>query len=40
MAIKADKLLNKSSGRLAMQKAQQEKMVGGGPSNIDRKSVV
>jgi murein DD-endopeptidase MepM/ murein hydrolase activator NlpD len=34
MAIKADKLLNKSSGRLAMQKAQQEKMVGGGPSNI------
>jgi hypothetical protein len=34
MAINADKLLNKSSGRLAMQKAQQEKMVGGGPSNI------
>jgi muramidase (phage lysozyme) len=34
MVIKADKLLNKSSGRLAMQKAQQEKMVGGGPSNI------
>jgi hypothetical protein len=34
MAIKADKLLNKSSGRLAMQKAQQEKMIGGGPSNI------
>jgi murein DD-endopeptidase MepM/ murein hydrolase activator NlpD len=34
MAIKADKLLNKSSGRLAMQKAQQEKMVGGGPANI------
>jgi hypothetical protein len=34
MAINADKLLNKSSGRLAMQKAQQEKMIGGGPSNI------
>jgi hypothetical protein len=34
MAINADKLLNKSSGRLAMQKAQQEKMVGGGPANI------
>jgi hypothetical protein len=34
MAINADKLLNKSSGRLAMQKAQQEKMVGGGPVNI------
>jgi muramidase (phage lysozyme) len=34
MVIKADKLLNKSSGRLAMQKAQQEKMIGGGPSNI------
>jgi hypothetical protein len=34
MAIQADKLLNKSSGRLAMQKAQQEKMIGGGPSNI------
>ena len=34
MVINADKLLNKSSGRLAMQKAQQEKMVGGGPSNI------
>ena len=34
MAINADKLLNKSSGRLAMQKAQQEKMVGGGPDNI------
>ena len=34
MAIKADKLLNKSSGRLAMQKAQQEKMIGGGPVNI------
>jgi len=28
MAINADKLLNKSSARLAMQKAQQEKMVG------------
>jgi hypothetical protein len=34
MAINADKLLNKSSGRLAMQKAQQEKMIGGGPANI------
>jgi hypothetical protein len=34
MAINADKLLNKSSGRLAMQKAQQEKMIGGGPVNI------
>jgi muramidase (phage lysozyme) len=34
MVINADKLLNKSSGRLAMQKAQQEKMIGGGPSNI------
>jgi hypothetical protein len=34
MVINADKFLNKSSGRLAMQKAQQEKMVGGGPSNI------
>jgi len=34
MAINADKLLNKSSGKLAMQKAQQEKMVGGGPVNI------
>jgi muramidase (phage lysozyme) len=34
MAINADKLLNKSSGRLAMQKAQQDKMVGGGPANI------
>ena len=34
MAIQADKLLNKSSGRLAMQKAQQEKMIGGGPSKI------
>jgi hypothetical protein len=41
MAINADQLLNRPSelhrrygGRLAMQKAQQEKMVGGGPSNI------
>jgi hypothetical protein len=34
MAINADKLLNKSSGKLAMQKAQQEKMIGGGPANI------
>jgi hypothetical protein len=34
MTINADKLLNKSSGRLAMQKAQQEKMIGGGPVNI------
>ena len=34
MAINADKLLNKSSGKLAMQKAQQDKMVGGGPVNI------
>jgi hypothetical protein len=34
MVINADKLLNKSSGKLAMQKAQQKKMVGGGPSNI------
>jgi hypothetical protein len=41
MTINADQLLNRPSelhrrygGRLAMQKAQQEKMVGGGPSNI------
>jgi hypothetical protein len=41
MAINSDQLLNRPSelhrrygGRLAMQKAQQEKMVGGGPSNI------
>ena len=34
MVINADKLLNKSSARLVMQKAQQEKMVGGGPTNI------
>jgi hypothetical protein len=41
MAINADQLLNRPSelhrrygGRLAMQKAQQEKMVGGGPANI------
>jgi murein DD-endopeptidase MepM/ murein hydrolase activator NlpD len=41
MAINADQLLNRPSelhrrygGRLAMQKAQQEKMVGGGPVNI------
>jgi len=34
MAINADKLLNKSSARLAMQKAQQDKMVGGGSANI------
>jgi hypothetical protein len=34
MAINADKLLNKSSGKLAMQKAQQERMIGGGPANI------
>ena len=41
MAINADQLLNRPSelhrrygGRLAMQKAQQEKMIGGGPSNI------
>ena len=41
MAINSDKLLNRPSelhrrygGRLAMQKAQQEKMVGGGPANI------
>jgi hypothetical protein len=38
MTINADQLLNRPSelhrrygGRLAMQKAQQEKMVGGGP---------
>ena len=41
MAISSDKLLNRPSelhrrygGRLAMQKAQQEKMVGGGPVSI------
>jgi hypothetical protein len=34
MAINTDKLLNKSLGRLAMQKAQQEKMVGGASVNI------
>ena len=41
MAINADQLLNRPSelhrrygGRLAMQKAQQEKMIGGGPANI------
>ena len=34
MAINTDQLLNRPSGRLAMQKAQQEKMIGGGPSNI------
>tara|TARA_R110000868_G_scaffold121565_1_gene322424 strand:+ start:5117 stop:8035 length:2919 start_codon:yes stop_codon:yes gene_type:complete len=34
MVINTDKLLNKSSGRLAMQKAQQEKMVGGASVNI------
>jgi hypothetical protein len=34
MGIKADQLLNRPSGRLAMQKAQQEKMVGGASVNI------
>jgi hypothetical protein len=34
MVINTDKLLNKSSGRLAMQKAQQEKMVSGASVNI------
>ena len=34
MAINTDQLLNRSSGKLAMQKAQQEKMIGGGPVNI------
>ena len=34
MSINTDQLLNRSSGRLAMQKAQQEKMVGGGSVNI------
>ena len=34
MAINTDQLLNRSSGRLAMQKAQQEKMVGGASVNI------
>ena len=34
MAINADQLLNRPSGKLAMQKAQQEKMIGGGPVNI------
>jgi hypothetical protein len=34
MVIKADQLLNRPSGRLAMQKAQQEKMVGGASVNI------
>ena len=34
MAINTDQLLNRPSGRLAMQKAQQEKMVGGASVNI------
>ena len=41
MAITSEKLLNRPSelhrrygGRLAMQKALQEKMVSGGPSNV------
>jgi hypothetical protein len=34
MVIKADQLLNRPSGRLAMQKVQQEKMVGGASVNI------
>ena len=34
MAINTDQLLNRSSGRLAMQKAQQKKMVGGASVNI------
>ena len=34
MTINTDKLLNKSSGRLVMQKAQQERMIGGGSANI------
>ncbi len=48
MAITSDKLLNRPSelhrrygGRLAMQEAQQQKMIGGGPSNVvlSKKSV-
>jgi hypothetical protein len=34
MVINTDQLLNRPSGRLAMQKAQQEKMVGGASVNI------
>ena len=34
MAINTDQLLNRPSGKLAMQKAQQEKMIGSGPVNI------